>query len=396
MARGSIEQRSPGTWSIRIELSPDPTNGKRRQKRMTFRGTKREAEKRLSELLHQLDTGGYINPGKVTIKDFLRQWLQDYAETNVRPTTLAGYQIIIEKHLVPGLGSIQLGQLTPAHIQSYYAKALKEGRKGGRDKGEGLGPRTVHAHHRLLKEALGHAVRWGLVSRNVAEAVDPPRYTTPEMHALDQDGVERVLAVFAGSKYYPLVHLAIFSGLRRSELLGLRWKDLDLINNSLTVNQVIHVLEGGKVVFQEPKTSRSKRTVTLGPLAILVLKGHREKIEAIRSDLGIPLTENDLVFAYPDGKMVTPHTVSQTFLLKMRKAGIEGIRFHDLRHSHVSLMIRQGVYPKTISDRIGHSTISTTMDVYGHLFSDTQREAALKFEEGFTIKTEPKETKEAP
>jgi integrase len=131
-------------------------------------------------------------------------------------------------------------------------------------------------------------------------------------------------------------------------------------------------------------------------LAVLVLKGHREKIEAIRSDLGIPLTENDLVFAHPDGERVTPHTISQTCLRKMRKAGIEGVRFHDLRHSHVSLMIRQGGYPKTISDRIGHSTISTTMDIYGHLFSDTQREAALKFEEGFTIRTERKETREVP
>jgi integrase len=393
MARGSIEQRSPGTWSIRIELPPDPTNGKRRQKRMTFRGTKRQAEKRLSELLHQLDTGNYTNPGKVTLGDFLMRWLRDYAESGVRPTTLEGYRVIVEKHLIPGLGNMQLAQLQPAHIQAYYARALKEGNR--KDKGQGLSARTVHAHHRLLKEALGHAVKWGLVSRNVAESVDPPRYSKKEMNALDMEGVERVLAVFTGSKYYPLVHLAIFSGLRRSELLGLRWKDLDLNNGSLTVNQVMHVLAGGKVIFQEPKTSRSKRTVTLGPLAMLIIKGHRERIEAIRDSLGVPLTENDLVFAQPGGERVTPHTVSETFLRKMRKAGIEGVRFHDLRHSHVSLMIRQGVYPKTISDRIGHSTISTTMDVYGHLFSDTQREAALKFEEGFTIKTEPKKTQEA-
>jgi integrase len=262
MARGSIEQRSPGTWSIRIELPPDPVTGRRRQKRTTFRGTKRQAEKRLSELLHRLDTGNYVNPEKVMVGDFLALWLRDYAETGVRPITLEGYRLIIEKHLIPGLGNIQLSQLQPAQIQAYYAKALKEGRKG-RDKGQGLSARTVHAHHRLLKEALGHAVKWGLVGRNVAEAVDPPRYNKPEMHALDMDGVEKVLEVFNGSKYYPLVHLAIFSRLRRSELLGLRWKDLDLNNGSLTVNQVMHVLEGGQVVFQEPKTSRSKRTVPL-------------------------------------------------------------------------------------------------------------------------------------
>jgi integrase len=186
MARGSIEQRSPGTWSIRIELSRDLTTGKRRQKRTTFRGTKRQAEKHLSELLHQLDTANYVNPTKMTVGDFLNQWLRDYVEAGVRVTTKEGYRIIVEKHLIPDLGNIPLSQLQPAHLQAYYAKSIKEGRS---DSKGGLSSRTVKHHHRVLSEALNYAVKWGLVGRNVALVADPPRPGNKEMQVLDGNGI---------------------------------------------------------------------------------------------------------------------------------------------------------------------------------------------------------------
>ncbi|MDA1271793.1 MAG: tyrosine-type recombinase/integrase [Chloroflexi bacterium] len=252
MARGSVEQRSPGTWSIRVELLPDPQTGKRRQKRTTFKGAKREAEKRLSQILHEVDTGSFVNPAKLTVGDFLRQWLKDYVETGVRATTKEGYQIIIEKHLIPNLGNIPLSQLQPAHLQAYYSKALNEGRSDGKG---GLSARTVKHHHRVLSEALGHAVRWGLAGRNVALAVDPPRTEGKEMQVLDGAGITRLLEAAQGTVYYPAIHLAVFTGMRRSEILGLRWRDLDLDGSALAVNQVLHVLHGGSVIFQKPKTA---------------------------------------------------------------------------------------------------------------------------------------------
>jgi integrase len=379
MARGSIEQRSPGTWSIRVELLPDPQTGKRRQKRTTFKGTKREAEKRLSEMLHQLDTGSFVNPAKLTVGDFLRQWLRDYVETGVRATTKEGYQIIIEKHLVPNLGSIALSQLQPTHLQAYYSKALKEGRSDGKG---GLSARTVKHHHRVLSEALNHAVRWGLVGRNVALAVDPPRTEDKEMQVLNGAGITRLLEAAQGTVYYPAIHLAVFTGMRRSEILGLRWRDLDMDGNTLAVNQVLHVLPGGSVIFQKPKTDRSHRTVTLGPAAVLALKAHREKVEATRAMLESPLMDDGLVFSDPaTGKPMLPNTLTHAFTKIARMAGLN-VRLHDLRHTHISQLIRQGIYPKAIADRVGHSTISTTMDIYGHLFTESQREAAIKFELG--------------
>ena len=243
MSRGSIQQRSRGTWSIRVELPPDPTTARRRQKRMTFRGKKAEAESKLSEMLGQLNNGIYVNAARVRVGDFLRQWLRDYVEAGVRPTTGEGYRTIVEKHLIPGLGNIQLSKLQPSHLQAYYARALKEGHRGNTG---GLAARTVLHHHRVLSRALGHAVRWRLLGSNVALSVDPPRPVNKEIQILDGVRLIRLLEASRDSIYYPFIHLAVFSGLRRSELLGLRWRDIDMEAATLTVRRVLHVLAGGK------------------------------------------------------------------------------------------------------------------------------------------------------
>ena len=170
--RGHIKQRAKGTWSLIIDLGRDPATGKRRQQWSTVRGTKKEAEARLTELLRQVDTGGFVKPTKLTVGEFLEQWLRDYATTNVRSRTLEGYVGVIERHLVPRLGNIALSQLQPSHLQAYYRRILTDGRKDGRG---GLSSRSVLQHHRIISEALSHAVRWGLLARNVAQAVDSPR-----------------------------------------------------------------------------------------------------------------------------------------------------------------------------------------------------------------------------
>lgn len=376
--RGTIKQRAKGSWTVILDIGRDPATGKRRQKWETVRGTKREAEKRLAELQHQLNAGTYINPVKLNLGDFLKQWLHDYASTNVRPTTAEGYRIIIEKHLVPALGNIVLSQLHPHHLQHYYSEALSKG----------LSARTVLHHHRVLSEALNHATRWGLVGRNIAQAVDPPRPVGKEMQVLDTKGVEILLTEAQGTMYYPLIHLALFSGLRRSELLGLRWPDIDLDAGTLTVNQVLHCVAGGAVVFQEPKTARSKRTVALSPAAVLALKAHRDRVEAHRAILETSLSPDDLVFANVTGSPMLPNTVTHAFTKIARRAGLANIRLHDLRHTHISMLIKAGVHARVIADRAGHSSISTTMDVYGHLYSETQREAAVKFELGLSVPTD--------
>ncbi|HEU0022726.1 MAG TPA: tyrosine-type recombinase/integrase [Dehalococcoidia bacterium] len=372
--RGHLKQRAKGSWTIWLELDRDPVTNRRRQKTLTVRGTKKQAEAKLAELEHQLNTGSFVPQGKLTVGQFLHQWLKDYAETNVRPTTFEGYRIIVDKHLIPSLGNKVLGQLQPLHLQHYYRQALDQG----------LSPQTVKHHHRVLCESLNHAVRWGLAGRNVTQAVDPPKVERNQMNALDDAGIQRLLDLTRGTIYYPVIHLAIFTGLRRSELLGLRWSDVDLNSETLTVNQVLHVLPGGRVIFQQPKTSRSKRTVTLSPTAVLTLKAYRESKEADMHLIGSTLSDTDLVFSNAERQPMLPNTITHAFAKISRKAGLN-VRFHDLRHTHVSRLIKLGVDSKHIADRVGHSTISTTLDIYGHLFSESQREVAMKFELGLAL-----------
>ena len=376
--RGHIKQRSKGSWSIVLDLGRDPSTGKRKQQWVTVRGTKKEAEKKLSELQHQLNTGEFVKSSKLTVREFLTQWFQDYVKTNARAATAEGYKIIVERHLIPSLGGIALAQLQPSHIQGYYAKALGEGRCDGKG---GLAARTVVHHHRVLREALSHAVKWGLVGRNVADAVDPPRAVNKEMKALDSAGVLRLLDAARGTIYFPLINLATFTGMRRSELLGLRWLDLNLSRGTVSIVQVLHCLPGGRIVFEQPKTARSKRLVKLSHETTLALRAYRDTAEADLEQVGDSISGDRLLFSHINGAPLLPNTVTHAFAKIARRAGLEGFTFHSLRHTHASIMLQQGVSSKTVAERLGHSTVVITLDTYSHLTPGVKEDAVDRFEE---------------
>ena len=310
--RGHIVKRSKDSWTVVLSLGRDPATGKRKQQWVSVKGTKKQAEQKLAELLHQVDTGGFVKPAKLTVAEFLRQWLQDYASTNVRPTTLDGYRNIIERHLVPALGYMPLSNLQPQHLQAYYAEALDHGRKDSRA-GSGLSATSVRGRHRILSEALSHAVRWGLIIRNVAQAVDPPRPERKEMQSLDSDGVNAFLEAAQDTPHHVLFYLAVDTGLRCSELLALRWKDIDTELLTLSVIQVLHQLRDGRIIFHEPKTAKGRRQVALTPSSAIVLREHGEEQAAIWAALGKPLSREDLVFSHHDGRPLHPNVVSPCF-----------------------------------------------------------------------------------
>ena len=376
--RGHIKQRSKGSWSIVLDLGRDPSTGKRKQQWVTVRGTKKEAESKLAELQHQLNTGEFVKSSKLTVREFLTQWFQDYVKTNARAATAEGYKIIVERHLIPSLGGIALAQLQPSHIQGYYARALREGRCDGKG---GLAARTVVHHHRVLREALSHAVKWGLVGRNVADAVDPPRAVNKEMKALDSAGVLRLLDAARGTVYFPLINLATFTGMRRSELLGLRWLDLNLSRGTVSIAQVLHCLPGGRIVFEQPKTARSKRLVKLSHETTLALRAYRDTVEADLEQVGDSISGDRLLFSQINGAPLLPNTVTHAFAKIARRAGLEGFTFHSLRHTHASIMLQQGVSSKTVAERLGHSTVVITLDTYSHLTPGVKEDAADRFEE---------------
>jgi len=381
--RGSIIKRGKSSYTVVLNLGNDPTTGKRKQQWVSVKGTKKEAEKRLSELLHQLDTGTFMRPGKTTLAEYLERWLADYAKPNLAPRTAEGYEHIIRRHFIPALGSITLTGLKPEHLQRYYSEKLGSGRC---DNSGGLSAQTVRHHHTALHKALETALEWGLLLRNPADAVSPPRVQRPEMQTWDEDDIAHFFEAAKDTPYYALFYVALFTGMRRSELLALRWQDIDFILSQVYVSRSLHVLKGGKVVFRSPKTAKGRRTVALPPSAILTLRDHHEKQKLERVMLGIPLTDDDLVFGHFDGKPLLPNTVTHAWIKLVRYTDLKPIRLHDARHTHASLMLKQGIHPKIVQERLGHSSVTITLDTYSHVAPGLQQAAAVRFDEAFSVK----------
>ena len=376
--RGHIEKRGKDSYSIVLDVGTDPATGRRRQQRVSIKGTKKNAEKRLSELLHQLDNGIFIRPGKTTLSEYLERWVKEYAWPNLSPRTAEGYEHIIRRHLIPALGNIPLTQIKPEHLQKYYSEKLSGGRCDGNG---GLSARTVRHHHVTLHTALENAVKWGLLARNPADAVTPPHCQQTEMHTLDEAGIHTLLEAAKDTSYYALFYMALYTGMRRSELLALRWSDVDLMLCEVSVSRTLHHLIDGNFVFRPPKTAKSHRMVALSPSTALVLKEHRDKQLMERRMIGISFNDDVLVFSQVDGKPLLPNTISHAWEKLVRRLGLGNIRLHDARHTHASLMLKQGVHPKIVQERLGHSSITITLDTYSHVVPGLQEAAALKFDE---------------
>jgi len=378
--RGHIIKRYKGSYTIVLNLGVEPASGKRKQQWVSVKGTKKEAEKRLAELLHQIDTGTFMKPGKTTLAEYLERWLKDYVWPNLAPRTAEGYQYITRIHLIPCLGNILLTQLKPEHLQKYYSEKLLHGRW---DNKGGLSPRSVRHHHMVLHCALQSAVKWGLIQRNPADAVTPPKAHKPEIQTWDEYEICRFLETTRESTYYPIFYLALFTGLRRSELLALRWQDVDSIYCQIYVSRSMHHLKTGELIFRQPKSTKGNRTVALSPSTIEMLREYREKRAAEAVMLEKPITDNDLVFCHPNGSPLLPDTISHAWDKAVRRAGLRVIRLHDARHTHASYMLKQGIHPKVVQERLGHSSIQVTLDTYSHVAPGIQEKAAARLDDVF-------------
>lgn len=376
--RGHIIKRYTGSYTIVLNMGVDPSTGKRKQQWVSVKGNKKVAEKKLAELLHQIDTGTFMKPGKTNLAEYLERWLKDCVWPNLAPRTAEGYEYIIRIHLIPCLGHIHLTQLKPEHLQRYYSDRLSSGRCDGKG---GLSPRSVRHHHMALHSALQNAFKWGLIQRNPADAVDPPRCSRSEIHTLDEDGVQAFLEAAKHTSYYPIFYLALFTGLRRSELLALRWQDVDFLYCQLYISRSMHHLKTGEIVFRQPKSAKGNRTVALSPSTVLVLKKHRENQELQCLMMGTLLRDDDLVFSNLNGSPLLPDSVSHAWTKLAKRLEKPEIRFHDARHSHASLMLKQGIHPKIVQERLGHASIQTTLDIYSHVAPGLQQAAAAHFDE---------------
>lgn len=351
------------------------TSGDRKQKKKTFRD-KKVAERWLSETIAAVNRGTYFEPVKTTVEEHLKDWLNTYGKQNLTPTTYAGYKIIIEKHLIPALGDISLGELKPKHIKDYYTKALETGRKDGKKvHGKGLSPTTVSQHHRVLREALQHALELEMIVRNPCDAAKPPRKVKHEITFLPVEDANRIIELFKDTHMYIPVFLAVTTGARRAEILGLKWQDVNLEGRVINIKRGLYITKDAGLFFKEPKNKTSKRAVAISPEVVKVLKKHKADQNKSKLSAGDKYQTNDLVCCLPAGEMVNPSTFSKRFQEVVSSAGLK-VRFHDLRHAHASFLLKQGIHPKIVSERLGHSNIAMTMDLYSHIAPTLQQDAA--------------------
>jgi integrase len=225
-----------------------------------------------------------------------------------------------------------------------------------------------------------------LLARNIADAVTPPRAHGIEMQTWDEDEISRFLEAARKTRYFALFHVALFTGMRRSELLALRWCDIDLMLCQIYVSRSLHVLRGGQVIIRQPKSAKGRRMIALSPLTASVIREHREKQSLERIILGKPLTGEDLVFSDVEGRQFLPNTVTHAWIKLVRRTGIKYIRLHDARHSHASIMLKQGTHPKVVQERLGHASIQITLDTYSHVAPGLQEAAAARFDQAFNAK----------
>lgn len=373
MARGSVFKRHGG-WGFKVEAGLDPETGKRRQiKRQGFR-TKREAETALSEVQKTVFDGTVVANSNIRLDDFLDDWLVGQ-QTRLRPSSHYSY-VIAGKRLKRDLGRYKLQALTPLQIEKFYADLLDH---GGRT-GDALAPKTVKNTHVVLRKALADAERLGLVQRNAAAAARGPTVTRPEMATWSSDQLKEFSAVAQESRMRNAFTILASTGMRRGEALGLRWSDVDFDSSQLAIVQTVSMVDS-KIIIGQPKTAGSRRTVYVHDITIKALRQQRQLQAEERLAAGPAWdTENDLVFRNPTGGPVNPDGFSRHFDKLVEKADVPRIRLHDLRHTNATLSLKAGVHPKIVSERLGHSSIAITLDLYSHVTPGISRDAAAKVE----------------
>lgn len=362
MASGWIEQRTKKEDHHTLRIAEkDPVTGKRKViLTMTVVGPKLRAEAVLKDKLAEHRLGLLQLPTQTTVSELLKDWLNG-CKARLAATTVSGYEIAIRKHINPTIGNIKLSELQPLHLQRLYTGLLDKG----------LSERTVEWVHTICSASLKQAVKWDLIRRNPAEAVDAPRPRKKQLAFLEQTDLAEFLDLIQTCPHGDIVTLALWTGLRRGELLALTWADIDFGRRCLHVRRnVVRVRK--QTIIKEPKTSHSRRAVVLPALALALLA--RVRAESTN-------TNKDALVFTRNGKPIMPSSVTSAFNYTLKGTRFQALRLHDMRHSHASLFLKAGGHSKVLQERLGHGSHSTTMDIYAHLMPDMQRESVDRFEQ---------------
>jgi integrase len=367
--RGHVRQRG-SKWCYVVDLPPG-LDGKRKQHWKGGFDSRKEAEQALVELLHSVDRGTFVARDRITVGQYLSSWLEGL---QLAPASVYSYRKSINRHVIPTIGQQPLQQLDPAALRSFYALLQTDQNATGR----ALSGTSVQLIHQVLHRALNDAAREGVVVRNVASLVKPPRRSTQERETWSAGQLREFLTAVQPEHDYAMWLLFATTGMRRGEVCGLQWKDLDFAQERLLVRRSLGMI-GGAVVMGSPKTSRSRRSLSLDPATLDALRRHglRQQADRLQNGLG-RVAQEDMIFVAPSGALMQPSAVGQRFQRLRRAHGLPHIRLHDLRHTYATLALEAGVHPKVVSERLGHAGITITLDLYAHVLPSIEKAAALQ------------------
>jgi integrase len=365
--KGSIQKRGKASWRLKFDLPLGP-DGKRRTQFVTVRGGKKIAQAKLAELLASLGKGIYVSPSRTSVADHVRARIDQWSTSGViGAKTTKRYGVLLEKQITPHLGDTALQRLSTNDIEKWHAKL----------KAAGLAPGTIKAAHKVMVKALDDAVRHDQLARNVCALQRVPKAATEEVAIITADQIEQVVSKLKGVAIYPRAMLALFCGLRAGEILGLRWRSLDLDKRLLHVREATEEVMGQPVTIKEPKTAAGKRTLTVPDVAIEALRDHRRQQLEQRMALGLgKMPDDTLVFAAMNGGPAGTANLSKQWRGTVKALGLPDVNFHSLRHSHASMLIDAKLDLATISKRLGHANPAVTLRTYAHRFKTDDAAAA--------------------
>jgi len=361
-------------WQYVVDLGDDPETGRRRQRRKRGFTTQTEAAAALDEARRVIEAGGFLfDVEHMTFIEYLDVWLDGLPQTDMKPRTISDYRNETRRYIKPHLGDVKLTKLTPLHLERLYRTLMAEGGRGGRP----LSPKTVLRVHRVIRKAIGDAERKGILQRNVARLADKPSIAQldTERPAWTPDELRRFLAAAEGDELFALYRLAALTGMRRGELCGLRWEDVDLVEQTVRVRKALAMINGTPSVAT-PKSRRSRRVIDIDDRTTQILQLHRERQLEAAEFVGAGWQETGYVFTTVIGTHQHPDNVSKRFVALVRSIDVKYLTLHGLRHTHATHLLAMGKNPRMVSERLGHADVAFTLQVYGHVLPGHQREAA--------------------
>ena len=373
---GSITKRKDGRWQGYVIVGYNSETGKPKKKYF-YSKLRKEVQMKIEETRERVKSQTYRDIAKVTVAEWFSTWLNDYMKPSLRKTTWESYRYQVDGHIIPNLGHLKLIELQTHHLQNLYNEKLESGRLDGRD--GGLSPKSVRYIHTVIHSCLEQAKKENKIAINPASTVKLPKYQKPDIRYMKNEEIRDFLTQAKDSKFYIAFYLALTTGMRRGEILALRWQDIDLDNHKVSVNQsLVRVKEGG-LIFQEPKTKLAKRTINISSHLFSLLQDHKERQNiVIKSEGKNYRSDLDLIFCNNLGEPICPRNFTRHFERLLKKAGLDRIPFHSLRHTYSTICLQEKVDIKTIQENLGHHSSAFTMDVYSSVTDKMKRDASDK------------------